>query len=411
MWSPRTNRPGGRATALAAGFVAVLVAVPSGAQPRQAAPPASAVTPGLAPAPRVFPLGVAWILPLEEASDTTVELSARGLACPPAYDVWSMYVALKTGRLSAVSLGTGTARWTVKAADVRAVTATDGLVLTVAGDLVTARRGADGVVAWELRLDVNASAALCAEHGWVIAATEGGDVLGIRAREGTKVWQVKAGARLAGVPAIAGDGLYLPLENNQVRRLDILTGRTVWQRTLVARPRTILALEDRLFVGTVGRYLYALEPNDAGRVRWRIHSPEVTGAPAAGERMVYYLSLDNVLRAIDRVNGTLKWQQVLGYRALYGPVPAGPLLLVAGTSNAVSAWTATLGTEAGVFEAPHELAAPLHVIPGLVDRDLLIVGISPEGTVLAIRPDSLAPEPFVAAAQWPAGMPVLWRWK
>jgi outer membrane protein assembly factor BamB len=409
--SPRTKRPDCRAIALAAGLVAVLAAEPARAQQVPPAPAAVAVKLSPDPFAGVFPLDVAWSLPLESPADPTVETPPRGPACPPAYDGWSMYVVSKTGRLSAVSLGAGAVRWTVSVADARGVAASDGLVFLAAGTGVSARRGADGTVVWELPLGAAASGNLRVEGGWLIAATGSGDLVGIRAREGSKVWQVNGGAKLAGVPAIAGDGVYVPLENDQVRRLDLLTGQTVWQRTLLARPRAIVALEERIFVTTTDRYLYALDPGNQGRVHRRIRTPEVAGTPAVGPHLVNYLALDNVLRAVDRVTGTLKWEHVLEHRALFGPIPAGSLLFASGVSNVVGAWSAAAGTPVGTFEAPNELAGPLHIIPGLIARDLLIVGLSQEGIVLAMRPASLAVEPFVAAPPWPTWIPLAWRWR
>ena len=65
----------------------------------------------------------------------------------------------------------------------------------------------------------------------------------------------------------------------------------------------MLALDDRVFVGTARTWFYALQPED-GRVRWRKRvGAAVVGRPAADRSAVYFLALDNLLRALDRVGG------------------------------------------------------------------------------------------------------------
>ena len=52
---------------------------------------------------------------------------------------------------------------------------------------------------------------------------------------------------------------------------------------------------------------------DRGRIRWSQRAgADIAGAPVADERLIYYAALDNMLRAVDRKSGNLRWARQLG---------------------------------------------------------------------------------------------------
>jgi hypothetical protein len=118
-----------------------------------------------------------------------------------------------------------------------------------------------------------------------------------------------------------------------------------------------------------------------------------------------------VFRALDRSGGTVIWRQLLVRRARYGPFPAGSLLLLSGSSTSIQAFSRDGGAPAGSFDAPHDLQGPVHVVQGLVDRDFLIIALTGDGELLAIRPKSLEPDAFAISPRVAliAGFP-RWRW-
>jgi hypothetical protein len=130
--------------------------------------------------------------------------------------------------------------------------------------------------------------------------------------------------------------------------------------------------------------------------RFRIGGP-VVGAPTTGPSTVYFLAFDNLLRALDRAGGSLKWRQMLARRARFGPFPVGRLLVVSGLSQVIQAYDVRGGAPAGTFETPHDLFTPVHPIAGLVDRDFLLIALTGQGELLAIRPHSLQPEEFAVS--------------
>ncbi len=385
----RFNGPLGVLGALALAFVLVV------------APEAEGQTAAVKPEPAkpgadVFPLTTLWTVQLETPP-----------ALSPAYDETRAFIALKPDpdrgisamRLTAVSLSDGSTRWKREIGTADAIAAGDDRVFACSGPLLQAFATADGAPQWQLPLGAPLSAPLLSTGGWLIAVTQASDVVGVRAQDGVKLWQAHLPSPAIGRPAVARDALYLPLTDNRVVRLKLETGAIVWDEKILSQPTAVLALADRVFVGTREYWFYALKP-DSGKVLWRFRvGGAVVDEPAVDATGVYFLTLDNLIRALDRQDGLLKWRQILARRERYGPVLVDNLLFVSGFSPTVHACDTKSGAAAGSFDAPHDLKAPVHVVPGLLDRDFLLVALSGQGELMVLRPRTLEPEAFVISPQ------------
>jgi outer membrane protein assembly factor BamB len=372
------------------------------------APHAAAQTPP-AKASDLFPMAPVWTITLDAAPADAL-----------AYDADHAFIALKArtdegqaqpARVVALSLSDGSTRWSRDVDDVHALVAGDNLLVACSGTRLLAFDAVEGRPLWQLPLDAPLAAPLHYDGGWLVAVTQASQALAIRARDGQKVWQVRLPSPATGEPALSGDGLYLPLTDNRVVRLNLQTGTGAWDRKILSQPMTILLSGDRVFVGTRERWFYALEP-DSGRVQWRVRvGAGIAGTPAADAASVVFLSLDNLLRALDRSGGSLKWRQLLTRRGRFGPFPVGQALFVSGASPTIQAYSRVGGAPAGSFDAPHDLDKPVHVVGGLTDRDFLLIAVTVEREVIAIRPHTLEPEAFAISplAAFAAGQP-RWRW-
>ena len=139
-------------------------------------------------------------------------------------------------------------------------------------------------------------------------AATAGDVLVIRAADGKVLWTKSLGVGRGSAPFIAGDGVYLSLSDNRIVALALESGEPRWERTLPGKPGELLVLDDRLFVGADDKCFYCLNTKHGkNRWRWRTGGKPV-GAAAIDEKHVYYIGLDNILWALDRNGGTLKWK-------------------------------------------------------------------------------------------------------
>lgn len=295
------------------------------------------------------------------------------LTQPPAYDETNGYFALEGNRLVAYELRNGEQRWLVEAKPTSAVVAGGGFVFFLQGDEITALHATDGSVAWTTAFGDRVAVAPVWVSGWLIVAASDGRLSAFRATDGSRIWQHDLGSAAHASPSVSGDRVYVPAENGHVLALQIETGNQVWDRRLGGTPNEILALEDRLFVGSKDHYLYCLDTAD-GAVEWRWHAgADVAGLPAVDEHRVYFVSLDNVLRALNRGHGVQQWIQMLKLRPSAGPITAGATIVVYGLQPPLKAFDLRDGKASGDITVTGELAAPPHVIAAGDARPALVV--------------------------------------
>ena len=117
------------------------------------------------------------------------------------------------------------------------------------------------------------------------------------------------------------------------RRSRSKPARPVWEAKLPADGTTLTPLDDRLFVGASDRFFYCLSADRGKRKwRWRTGGTIVGTTVVVGDR-VYFVSLDNVLRSLNRSDGNQRWKSAVPHRPTGGPFLIGPLLFVPGVSS------------------------------------------------------------------------------
>jgi outer membrane protein assembly factor BamB len=187
-------------------------------------------------------------------------------------------------------------------------------------------------------------------------------------------------------PSAVGDRLYVPLDDGRLLALALLTGNPLWERTLGGTPGRILALEDRLYVGSRDKFLYCLSPAD-GSTRWRWRAgAEMIGQAVVDSAWVFFTARDNTVRALDRRTGNQRWKRALTLRPSAAPVPFAGVIVVSGLAAELRGFRASDGTPAGVFAAPADVAAAPHAadVPRLGGPVLiLLIG---DGRLVAVRP-------------------------
>jgi hypothetical protein len=123
----------------------------------------------------------------------------------------------------------------------------------------------------------------------------------------------------------------------------------VWERRLGGAPNDILALDTRVYVGGQDNFFYCLLAA-TGAVDWRWQTGgDVIGRPVSDDRYVYFVSLDNVLRAMNLVTGGQQWMRPLPFRPAWGPAKAGSTIVVAGQTPPLRAYNAKDGVANGTL--------------------------------------------------------------
>ena len=316
------------------------------------------------------------------------------LVVPPGYDASHAYFALDGDRLAAYSLPEGTRLWIVDARPVLQPAAGDDLVfLTEAAGLV-ARRASDGEIVWQRPMAELPVVPPVFDTGRLIIATKSGQLALLHANSGATIWERTLESPAHASPSVADDRLYVPMTDNRVAALQADSGDTVWEGRLGGAPNEILVDRDRLYVGALDNFFYCLLVKD-GVVDWRWRTGgDVIGAPVADERHVFFVALDNVLRAMDRKSGAQIWMRPLPVRPVGGVVLAGSTLVVAGLPAALRVFMAKDGVPATGEPIPPGAtvqAAPVISSSYVPGAEIPRVPLNPADLTAAL-PDTIPPE-------------------
>ena len=345
-----------------------------------------------------FPLEAKWIASLPAPP-----------AFPPAFDSNRVYVALNTNQLVALMIKDGTVAWSVECPMVAPPAAGGGLVYAGSDGLIEARSETDGAAQWR-RPVPGRVLSLHWDAGWLIAQTEPGLVLAMRAADGEILWQKDLGSPLSpgASPSPAGDRLYLPLKDGRVVALSLQAGDEIWTHKFAEPAAGILPVGDRVFITGRDNQFHTLSTED-GDAGWKWPTgADLLGLPVLDERRVYFIALDNVLRGHNRNNGTMMWKQLLPVRPFTGPLLSGETLIVSGVAAELYGYNTRDGKDMGKFAlkgAENEeilLAAPPH----LSAQDVVIL-VTKGGQVRAVGTPATPPAapPAPPASDAPAVTP------
>ena len=335
--------------------------------------------PGSANQPRAFfPIAAAWTLPLNS-----------GLTTAPGYDSSRGYFPLDGNQLVAYDLTRGTRLWLVSTTTDTEPAAGDELVFVLEHDVLTARRAADGSKVWAVPFAEKLTVPPVWDTGWLVAANASGTVFAFRAADGQLIWSRNVGSPLGSRPAPSGHRVFVATEDGRIVALDIQSGEIAWDRRLGGAGSDILALDERLFVGSRDNYMYCLRTDDGSR-DWRVRTgADIIGAPVVDEHNLYFVSLDNVLRALNRGHGVQQWIQGLSFRPTAGPVKADDTLIVNGIVPGLKGFSTKDGRPSGDQTTSGELAAPLHFLsnPLTGTNELIVItrDVLKGATVTALR--------------------------
>jgi outer membrane protein assembly factor BamB len=295
------------------------------------------------------------------------------LTLPPAYDATRAYFSIEHDRLVAYDIASGAQTWLVETHALFQSAAGDDLVFLAEADALVALRAADGTEAWRTPVAEPLAVRPVWDSGRLVAATTSGMMLAYRASDGQLLWQTDVQSAPHAPPTVAGDRVYVPTTDSRIVALQVTDGAALWERRVGGLPNDILAADDRLFAGSTDDFFYCLMAKD-GRIDWRWRTgADVIGLPAADEHRVYFVSLDNVLRALNKVSGGQYWMRALPVRPTSGPALAGATLVVAGQARTIRTYGIKDGVATADINAGAEVAAPPHVLPSMAGQPQLLV--------------------------------------
>jgi len=347
----------------------------------------------------LFPLAPVWTLPLNNA-----------LTAQPAFrDAYAVF-ALEGGQFAAYELSTGSRLWLTSIATTVEPAIGVDTVFVAEDDAISALALRTGDVVWRQPFDAELATAPIVAGDRLILATSDGDIIALRASDGVVAWQRHLPRAASSRPAATGSRLFVSTADSHVVSLNLQSGEIVWDRRLGGVGHDILAGDERIFLGSQDRYFYCLNAT-TGEVEWRwLTGADAIGLPVADERTVYFVSLDNMIRGMNRSSGVQRWKAPLAFRPLSGPLKFAETVVAGGTTPLLQAFNTRDGKVLGRYSAPTELSTspylfvdPSRVFPLLVTISSDIVGRATVSTATRdVEPVNSAPAPLPNTLVFPS---------
>lgn len=361
------------------------------------------------PEPYVAPLLPAeqvWIVPLPAlpAAGGAIDDDHVYVPLQDVVDLVDGERVVTTGSASVVALSrqTGAQRWSAPLTTTLAPTVDRGRVFVAADTSIHVLDAATGQTLWSARVEGAVRAPLLVTGDLVLVLTEPDRLTAVNLETRDVAWTATVGA---GPVTMQADqrAAYLTAPGSRVLSVRLGDGAIAWERTLTGELSAPAVGRERVLVGSTTDSLWALDPA-SGDVEWvwlrRIFGGDVMGA-ALDDDVAYVVSLDNILRALNRGNGNMRWNAELPTRPILPPRAFFGTVVVTGLAPAISTYLARDGTPVGTWSPPPPADAELQG-PPLIDEYLdpfgvAIVVILRDGRVIGLRPSGMTfPEPAVA---------------
>lgn len=266
-------------------------------------------------------------------------------------DAERIYLALKTAHVVAIGPSDGRELWRI-AKDINGtMTAADGTLFLPLADAVEAVRGKDGASLW-VAPRLKAMAPLVTNGSILLVATET-EIVALKTADGQVAWRSPAGG-VRQPPAVDGDRAVVGADDGRIVALSLADGTVAWEKYIEGGVTTLAAHRGLVYAGAGDKQLYCLDGRHGGmKWQYRIGSM-ISGRIGVDDDHVYLTALDNVVRALDRQTGNMRWHNALKHRPIGGVRVAGHIVFIQASGTEVLMLLARSGLPSGSVILPGE---------------------------------------------------------
>jgi outer membrane protein assembly factor BamB len=319
----------------------------------------------LAQPPALFPVTTAWKIAVDDL-----------VVSPIGTDGERLYVATRDGFVQALNLADGKAAWKTETGEGHLAAVPGAVVLRQDDGTLLRLAPETGALVWKAASGIAGNAPPIIDGDLVFVG--GAGLAALSASDGRTVWTAIDGTDVTAAPVASGARLFVGEEDGTLRCRDRATGGSLWSfKTQTPLRAPVLADErQRLLLGTGdGRFLAVSADKGDRRWQWRIGA-DVQHAALVLRDSVLFASFEDVLYALDRRNGHMRWRAVLPSRPLSSPLLVGTAAIVACQEADVVGFDARTGRRLGGLTTPAEIRTPPIVVGdrlyiGLRDRSVL----------------------------------------
>lgn len=310
-----------------------------------------------------------------------------------------IYTANTSGTVQAIQQATGKLLWSIQLNQgvTSGPTVASGYIAvgTDASRIILLAQH-DGRELWRSKLSGDALSKPVITHQEVIAKTVDGNLYAFDLKTGKKRWLSEHGApglilKASSSPVIMDKLILVGFSDGKLDAIDIESGRVIWQRgiayasgasdveRLVDIDADPIVRGDSVYLASYQGYVGALSLTN-GEFIWR--KPASVYKNMAMDATTLYLTDSNdVLWAMDRQNGQVKWKQLsLKARGLTEPVLMGNRLIVGDRTGLLH----VLSTQNGELIGRHTLSSPVDIAPAVAGGHVYVMTTDGKLTSLAV---------------------------
>jgi outer membrane protein assembly factor BamB len=246
--------------------------------------------------------------------------SSELLSLRPAIDTSNLYVAENGGRISAISLSSGTRIWSTElGGDIRSNIAVEGSnVYAVASDSSRHMRlrglsVTSGIPNLDVEVPYGESARLIATHGKVIIGSASGFVASFPVGAAKPEWQTMIpGIDLSTLAVISEKGLAVSADKT-VHAISTVDGKETFTITADGPVSTLSLFDGDVLVGDSRGRLTRYD-DDGRTVAWRLRNGARISGVVPTEHGLLVSSLDNFVYMVSSYYGSIKWKKRMSGR-------------------------------------------------------------------------------------------------
>lgn len=324
-----------------------------------------------------------WSVPMGKASKASTDLKLK-----PSIHGNIIYVANASGTVQAVDKGTGTLLWSKQLSHnvVSGPTVANGYIaLGTNKSTVVLLRQSDGAELHELKISGDALSKPAITNNKVVIKTIDGYLYAFDLKTGEKLWGTEHGSpslilKASSSPVIMDKLALVGFSDGKLDAVEIQSGTVVWQRSiayasgasdverLVDIDADPIVRGDTVYLASYQGYIGALSLAN-GEFIWR-KPASVYKNMAIDNSTLYVTDSDDVLWALDRRNGQVKWKQLaLKARGLTEPVLMGNRLIVGDRTGFVH----VLATHNGELVSRIQMSGPVDIAPAVAENSVYVM--------------------------------------
>jgi outer membrane protein assembly factor BamB len=157
-------------------------------------------------------------------------------------------------------------------------------------------------------------------------------------------WATATGAAVFSSPAYQGGSLYVGSQDDNVYKLNAITGAVVWTYTTGGGVQSSPTVTGGVvYVASFDDSVYALNANTGAKLWSTATLGLVDSSPAVVNGVVYIGSIDDKVYALNATTGAVKWMYTTGGLVESSPAVVNGVVYVGSDDNNVYALNATTG--------------------------------------------------------------------